>query len=64
MFSVEEKLINSFVKNFSVKTELVEVDETLILRVDSYLKDKIIFSHDQDMSPFVEHLTKSVIKNL
>jgi hypothetical protein len=47
-----------------VKTELVEVNETLILRVDSYLKDKIIFSHDQDMSPFVEHLTKSVIRNL
>ena len=60
MFDLEDKLINSISSRFSIETELVERDDTLILQVNSYIKGKQIFSHDQDMTPFIEKIIEKI----
>ena len=55
---VIERLIDKISRTFRIEQRIVSTEDKLTLVTDSYVGQKIVYSHELDMLPLLEEMKK------
>jgi len=63
MSLIENQIISALTSRLSITTSIDEDGDDVTLLVNSHLGDKIIFTHETDLTPIIEIIKKRIEEN-
>lgn len=64
MSLIENQIISALTKRFSISTSIDEDGDDILLVVNSHLGDKIIFTHETDLTPMIDLIVKRINRDV
>lgn len=64
MSLIENQIISALTKRFSISTSIDEDGDDVTLVVNSHLGDKIIFTHETDLTPMIDLIVKRINRDV
>jgi len=63
MSMIENQIISALTKRFSISTSIEEDGDDVTLLVNSHLGDKIIFTHETDLTPIIDIILQRISRD-